>query len=41
MNKKNRLSTSTIINTQELVPWLASGGPLSYNPNNPPARDYY
>ena len=41
MNKKNKFSTSTIINTQELVPWLASNGPLSYSPNNPPERDYY
>jgi hypothetical protein len=39
---KNKLSTSTIINnTQELVPWLASSGPLSYSPKNPPDRDYY
>lgn len=36
MNKKNKFSTSAIINTQELVPWLASSGPLSYSPNNPP-----
>lgn len=35
-----RFSTSTLLG-EEIVPWLASAGELSYSPNSPPDRDYY
>lgn len=41
MKKKNQYSTSTIINSREIVPWLASSGSLAYSPEIPPARDYF
>ncbi len=34
-------STSTIASDGALVPWLAAEGPLSYRPEQPPARDYF
>ncbi len=37
---KKKFSTSTVLN-EEIVPWLAATGPLSYCPQNPPDRDYY
>jgi hypothetical protein len=40
MNKKT-ISTSTTSNNAEIVPWLASTGPLSYSPESPPDRDYF
>lgn len=36
-----RLSTSTVTQDGQLVPWLAASGPLSYTPENPPERDYF
>lgn len=39
MKKTN--STSTVFNDTEIVPWLASRGPLAYSPECPPDRDYY
>lgn len=39
--KKIKLSTSTVTNGTQVVPWLASSGPLSYSPESPPERDYY
>jgi len=35
-----RLSTSTL-QGEEIVPWLASAGELAYSPHSPPDRDYY
>lgn len=37
----SRFSTSTIFDSERLVPWLAAQGPLAYNPEEPPARDYF
>lgn len=37
----SRFSTSTIIGSKCLVPWLAAQGPLAYSPAEPPARDYF
>lgn len=36
-----RLLTSTVACDGHLVPWLAADGPLAYNPEAPPERDYY
>jgi hypothetical protein len=35
-----RFSTSTL-QGEEIVPWLASAGELAYSPYSPPNRDYY
>jgi len=35
-----RLSTSTL-QGEAIVPWLASAGELAYSPHSPPDRDYY
>jgi hypothetical protein len=35
------LSTSTLLPSGKIVPWLAARGPLAYNPEDPPDRDYY
>ncbi len=37
----SRFSTSTIVASNGLVPWLAAQGPLAYSPVEPPARDYF
>jgi hypothetical protein len=37
----SRFSTSTVIDSQYLVPWLSAEGPLAYTPSKPPARDYF
>jgi hypothetical protein len=37
----SRFSTSTIVGSKCLVPWLAAQGPLAYSPAEPPARDYF
>jgi hypothetical protein len=37
---RRRFSTSTLAD-DEIVPWLASAGKLSYSPDSPPERDYY
>jgi hypothetical protein len=37
----SRFSTSTIVASNGLVPWLAARGPLAYSPVDPPARDYF
>src|SRR5271165_4123877 len=37
----SRFSTSTLRGLRQLVPWLAAEGPLSYNPSEPPYRDYF
>ncbi len=37
----SRFPTRTLIKSQWLVPWLASDGPLAYNPAEPPPRDYF
>ena len=37
----SRYPTGTVTAAGEIVPWLAAAGPLSYTPENPPARDYY
>ena len=39
--KRSKLSTSTVLGSEYLVPWLAAEGPLSYCPEEPPARDYF
>lgn len=41
MSPRRRYSTCTVTADGCLVPWLASSGPLSYTPENPPSRDYY
>ena len=37
MAARSRFSTSTVIVSEYLVPWLSAEGPLSYSPANPPA----
>ncbi len=41
MAARSRYSTSTVIDSQYLVPWLSSEGPLAYSPAIPPAKDYF
>jgi hypothetical protein len=41
MAARSRFSTSTIIDSEYLVPWLSAEGPLAYSPTKPPARDYF
>jgi hypothetical protein len=38
---QRHFDTSTVAEDGHLVPWLAAEGPLSYNPEDPPDRDYY
>ncbi len=38
---RSRFSTSTIVGSEYLVPWLAAQGPLAYSPTEPPMRDYF
>ncbi len=38
---RRRWSTSTLTSNGSIVPWLASSGPLSYTPEDPPSRDYF
>ncbi|MBF0363661.1 MAG: hypothetical protein HQK49_21760 [Oligoflexia bacterium] len=40
MNKK-KYSTSTLINKDQIVPWLAAKGSLAYSPESPPDSDYF
>ncbi len=35
------LSTLTVTDDGQVVPWLAAAGPLSYSPADPPEHDYY
>jgi len=37
----SRFSTSTVVGSERLVPWLAAQGPLAYSPDEPPATDYF
>ncbi len=37
---RRRFSTSTL-DGEEFVPWLASTGELAYSPESPPERDYF
>ena len=37
----SRFSTTTVVDSKHLVPWLAAGGPLAYSPAELPARDYF
>jgi len=37
----SRFSSSTVIDSEYLVPWLSAEGPLAYSPTKPPARDYF
>ncbi len=41
MGTPARFSTSTVIDPNGLVPWLAAAGPLAYSPAGPPPRDYF
>ena len=41
MAVRSRFSTSTVIDSEYLVPWLSAEGPLAYTPTKPPARDYF
>ncbi len=41
MTKFSRFSTSTIVASNGIVPWLAAQGPLAYSPVEPPAGDYF
>jgi hypothetical protein len=41
MAARSRFSTSTVIDSEYLVPWLSAEEPLSYSPAKPPARDYF
>src|SRR5260370_19846502 len=41
MAAPSRFSTSTVIDSEYLVPWLSAEGPLAYSPTKPPARDYF
>src|ERR1700730_12078619 len=38
---RSRFSTSTVIDSAYLVPWLSAEGPLAYSPTKSPARDYF
>jgi hypothetical protein len=38
---RSRFSTSTVIDSEYLVPWLSAEGPLAYSPTKPPTRDYF
>jgi len=40
MAARSRFSTSTVIDSEYLVPWLSAEGPLASSPTKPPARDY-
>ena len=41
MVARSRFSTSTVIDSEYLVPWLSAEGPLAYSPTKPPERDYF
>jgi hypothetical protein len=41
MAARSRFSTSAVIDSEYLVPWLSAEGPLAYSPTKPPARDYF
>lgn len=41
MAARSRFSTSTVIDSEYLVPWLSAEGALSYSPAKPPASDYF
>jgi hypothetical protein len=38
---KKKYLTSTVYGEKQLVPWLATAGPLAYSPEHPPSRDYF
>jgi hypothetical protein len=41
MAERSRFPTSTVFDSEYLVPWLSAEGPMAYSPTNPPARDYF
>jgi hypothetical protein len=41
MAARSRFSTSTVIDSEYLVPWLSAEGPLACIPTKPPERDYF
>lgn len=41
MAARSRFSTSTVVDSEYLVPWLSAEGALAYSPIKPPARDYF
>jgi hypothetical protein len=41
MAARSRFSTSTVIDSEYLVPWLSAEGPLVYTPDKPLAKDYF
>jgi len=41
MAARSAFSTSTVIDSQYLVPWLSAKGPLAYSPTRPPVRDHF
>jgi hypothetical protein len=41
MAARSRFSTSTVIDSEYLVPWLSAEEPLAYSPTKPPARNYF
>ena len=41
MAARSRFSTTTVIDSECLVPWLSAEGPLAYSPSEPPTRDYF
>ncbi len=41
MSARRRYSTCTVADDGRLVPWLATSGPLSYTPEDPPPSDYH
>jgi hypothetical protein len=38
---RSRISASTVIDSEYLVPWLSAEGPLAYSPTKPLARDHF
>jgi hypothetical protein len=41
MAARTRFPTGTVVNSKNLVPWLAAEGPLAYSPVELPDRDYF
>jgi len=41
MATRSRFSTSTVVESAHLVPWLSAEGPLAYSPIHPPESDYF
>lgn len=38
---RSKYPTSTLTSANQIVPWLAAVGPLSYSPQSPPSRNYF